>query len=110
MLTGPRGRDHMKATEFRTACEAYDRIAGPDDWASFAGAFDRVLEGLTVDDMDVVGRVIQALKQWRLGEPTSPRGSGNREDILQTLARHLSEPGTPPASRKRRTLSRAAGR
>lgn len=68
----------MEPTTFRIACEAYDRLAGSEDWDAFGQVFDRVLDGLSPADQDLVGRLIHELKSRRSreteleveGEPT----------------------------------------
>ena len=72
----------MGQTEFRRACEAFDLIAGERDWQAFARKFDSVLDGLDGDDLDVVGRLIQQLKEIR----QSKRTGEAIDEFLQTLA------------------------
>ena len=49
-------------TAFREVCERWDAIAGPADWKVFSDAFDRLIDGLSSEDQDVVGRLIDVLR------------------------------------------------
>lgn len=95
----------MKPTDFRIACEAYDRVAGPEDWETFGTAFDGVLEGLATEDLDVVGRLLDLLKQWRAGQPDASRVVAPTDDLVKSIANQLFQPA---AASTRGNRSRAA--
>lgn len=55
----------QRVTGFRRACELWDGIAGPEDLAAFGHAFDELIAGLTEDQLDQVGRLVELLHSGR---------------------------------------------
>lgn len=85
----------MEPTTFRIACEAYDRLAGSEDWDAFGQVFDRVLDGLSPADQDLVGRLIQQLKLGRANRATvTPRSTGSTEKASSPRPLRLAEDST----------------